>query len=356
VRIVIFWLIIGLVLMANPWPVFAGPVSSNYELLDYSVGNSGGKEDSSNYTQLGTTETLSGDESTSSNYKIGANMIYTVPINVPLAPSFTNPASYYNQLKIVIDNSTNTASDVEYLIAISPDSFATTTNYVQSDHTISSGQVWQTYTNWNGVSGFNIVGLSPGVTYTVKVKARQGDFTETDYSPTAAAATSNPSLTFDIDVAPSDQSTSPPYLINFTLDPGVVATAADKTWATLDTNATNGGAIFVSDTNGGLISNNTGGTVITSSTADLSSSNGYGIQGSTIAEVSGGPMEILSPYNGASNNVGVLDTSTRAVFDSSNSPVTSGRVSFSIKAKAGSTSPASNDYSDVLTVLASANY
>jgi len=71
------------------------------------------------------------------------------------------------------------------------------------------------------------------------------------------------------------------------------------------------------------------------SQSDLgSASQGYGLIDNTVSQTSGGPMQKLSPYNGAADNVGLLDTTKRTIFDSSSQPVTNGQGVFNLKAKA----------------------
>jgi hypothetical protein len=71
-----------------------------------------------------------------------------------------------------------------------------------------------------------------------------------------------------------------------------------------------------------------------------------------VSQSSGGPMQALSPYNGASDNVGTLDTAKRYIYDTNSSAVTGGRVSFTLKAKASNTTPSAGDYTDILTIIA----
>ena len=73
-------------------------------------------------------------------------------------------------------------------------------------------------------------------------------------------------------------------------------------------------------------------------------------------KASGGPLSAASPYNTASDNVGVVDTTIRALYSSSNLPVTGGRASILIKAKPSNLTPASNDYTDTLTLIASGSF
>ena len=67
-------------------------------------------------------------------------------------------------------------------------------------------------------------------------------------------------------------------------------------------------------------------------------------------------MEITSPYNGAANNVGIIDTNKRLIFDSTSAPVTTGQGSFELQAKPSSTAPAASDYADTLTIIATGSF
>ncbi len=188
------------------------------------------------------------------------------------------------------------------------------------------------------------------------MNAFQGNFTETEFGPSASAATVNPSISFDIDVAATDIDTNPPFITDFgSLLPATVITANNKIWVDLDTNAYNGANVFISSANAGLHSNSKS-TTIASATANLAvAATGYGAQGSSATQSSGGPLSISSPYNVSSQNVGILDATLRTIFSSS-AAITAGRGSLSLLAKAASTTAASNDYQDTLTLVAAASY
>lgn len=336
------------------------PSSTNYKIYNYGFGGGGTASSSStNYSLFGSAGQVDQASSSSTNYLVEGGLEFTVMASAPAAPTFTNPSNWYNKLKIVINRGGNDPSDYKYAIAIA--SGSGTFQYVQSDTTVSSAfplSAWQTYSQWGGTSGTNIIGLYPGTTYTVKVAAKQGDFfTQSDWSSVAQATTSNPTLSFDIDIAPTDQSTSPPYSLSIgNLSPGTVTTSSDKVWVSFSTNATNGGFIAVNDANSGLVSS-TATHTINSGTVDLTGQQtGYGARAASTTQTSGGPMGSLSPYNGAGNNVGVLQTTKTNIFDSSSAPVTGGRVSFELKAKASNTTPSALDYSDTLTVLATGSF
>jgi len=338
------------------------PASNNYKLFDYGFGAGGtATSSSSNYSLFGTVGQVDQGSPSSSNYFIGAGLEYTLQASTPAMPTFVNSNNWYNKLHLTINRGGADPTDTTYAIRIASGSGQF--QYVQSDNTVGNDlglEDWQSYSSWGSSSGFNIIGLYPGTTYTVQVAAKQGQFyTQFMWSPAANAATSNPTLSFDIDIAPADQSTNPPYSVAIgNLTPGSVTTASDKVWVSISTNATNGGLIYILGTNMGLLSSTASHTInaVSSDLSNVGVTEGYGAQNNSVGQTSGGPMEAVSPYDGAGDNVGILDTAKRTIYDSSGAPVTSGRVSFTLKAKASNTTPAANDYSDVLTVLATGSF
>ena len=198
-RILSLLILTGIALLA-PVQLSAGPANSSYELIEYGFGN-GGTKNSTNATYGMNAIVGEQQDGLASNgtYGIGDGLIFTHMADVPPAPAFTNPSSNYDRLKFVLAQGGN-PSDAEYAIAISTDNF-TTTNYIQSDNTVGStlgAEDWQTYTTWGGASGAYVTGLTNNTTYKIKVKARQGDFTQTGYGPIATQTTSDPTLTFSV--------------------------------------------------------------------------------------------------------------------------------------------------------------
>jgi hypothetical protein len=300
---------------------------------------------------------VSGTDMAGSTYRAGSGMIPTQLANVPAAPSLTNPANYYNKLRMTIDNGSN-ASDATFAIAISKDNF-TTTQYVQSDNTVGNAlgiEDYRTYATWGGAGGFLIVGLMPGTTYTAKVRAMHGKFTESGYSATASAATAEPSITFDLDVSNSDVETSPPYDLAFNdLLPGAVNNSPSKIWVDFDTNGDFGGNVYVYGKNSGLKSAGVSYT-IAALTGDLGAlAQGFGVQSASATQVSGGPLIATNPYDGSNDIVGITDTSVRKIYSAS-APIAAGRSSMILKAKVGTLTPASNDYAEILTLIGAANF
>lgn len=338
----------------------AAPVSPSYKLESYDVGT-GGSAGSSSSTYSSSSISGSqgqGTESTGTTFSAGTGLVPTQTANVPPAPTVTNPANYYNKLHIVIDNGGN-ASDATFAVAISPDGFSPTTNYVQNDQTVGAvlgTEDWQTYAAWGSGSGFDVIGLLPDTTYTVKVKAEHGDFTESAYSATANASTIGASLTFDIDVSASDTETGPPYSVVFgSLAAGSVVDSPSKIWIDLDTNAESGGTVFIASQNVGLSSTAAAHT-IAAATGNLAAlTEGFGAQNASATQSGGGPLTAQSPYDGISDNVGITDDTLRQFYVSAN-PIVAGRGSVLLKARSATDTPAANDYTDILTLIASASF
>lgn len=284
-------------------------------------------------------------------------------LNIPLsadwiATEFNNqdsPSTFYTVGTEESDSGPSAGpSDTEFAIAISPDAF-TTTYYVRSDGTLTTTfteAAWQTYTAWGGDTGSSIIGLSPNTTYTAKVKARQGIFTQSPWGPTDSATTNSLSVQFDLDVNSTDTETSPPYELSLNeLSAGSVVTSADSVWVDITTNAQNGATVYLQGAAGGLQSVAAGHT-ITSASDDLATqSEGVGIQAVSASQGSGGPLTALAPYNGTGSNVGVIPQQLESLFTSS-AAITNGRGSFAIKAKASGLTPAATDYSEILTIVA----
>lgn len=347
------------VILLSCFIFFTAPASTNYQLDSYEFGSGGGTDlNSSQYQLEGVVGGLSDDQS-SSSYRARSGLLGAQLANTPGAPTLENTGDWYNKLKITLDTGGNPA-DAEFAIAVSQDGFVTT-EYVQDDSTLGPGlgdEDFQTYAAWGGSSGTFIIDLEPCETYEAKVKARQGNFTEGPFGPVSAQAfVSCPELQFDIDVSDQDIETlSSSYTVDFgTLTLGTVVDAVDKVWIDLDTNAQSGAIVFVKGDNEGLESSSTG-YKIPSVTGDLAIlSEGFGIQGLTATQTSGGPITVVSPYDGSAQNIGLIDSALREILTSS-LPLEGGRASFVLKTKAQTGTPASENYTEVLTFIASGVY
>lgn len=337
--------------------VAALPASSNYELNSYGFGTGGtAGTSSSNYRINGVAGEVAGSQS-STNYKVGAGEAYEKQANVPTI-TISNDDNWYNKLKVVIGPENN-PSDALFAVAISSDNFVSDTRYVKSDLTVGTTLVfadYMTYAAWGGATGEMVRGLLASTVYTVKAKAYRGDFTESGYGPTSSAATVDPQLVFDIDVSAIDTSTSPPYVLAFgTIPINTVTDTPQRVWVSLSTNGESGGKVYLSGQNAGLLSAANTYT-IASTTGDLSAlSEGIGVQGASATQTSGGPLALVAPYNGAGANVGLADTVIREIFTAP-APLVGGRGSFILKAKTQALTPASADYTEILTAIASASF
>jgi hypothetical protein len=338
---------------------FAFPVSTSYKLKSFEFGGGGGITDSGSYSMEGVVGEIAGAQ-TSGSYSVNSGLAFVQQTNTPDAPTLQNNGNWYNKLLLII-NTSNNPSDTKYAVAISSDNFVTT-QYVQSDNTVGNTlgiEDYQTYANWGSGTGEYIIGLNPAVTYKVKVKALQGKYTEGPWGPaTSGVATSNVNISFDIDIGTtSSANTSAPYSVSMgELTLGGVTTASNQVWVDLDTNADLGAYVYVYDAYGGLKASNINYTIASASTDLGTATEGFGIRTGSVSETAGGPLTAISPYNGASDNVGIVNTTVREIFSTSSSSITGGRGSILIKAKTSNVTPSSSDYTDTLTLVAAATF
>jgi hypothetical protein len=325
------------------------PGTSNYQLNSFGFGSGGtANSTTSNYALEGTAGEVSGQSASTATYSVNPGFISTQQAHVPKISTFDNGSgTYYNKLHFVIDQQGN-PSDALYALSISTDNFVSDTRYVKSDLTVGASLVladYQTYTTWGGAGGANIIGLLPGTTYYLRVKATQGKFTESAYGPIATVATVSPQLSFSI---------STNTIAMGSLLAGTVVDAPSTINLTFATNAASGGDIYVNGKNTGLASTRASFT-ITSATGDLSIlSSGFGARVTSTGATSG-TLTAVSPYNGVSNNVGLTDTTIRRMINATG-PVVGGTGSIILKAKSASSDPAANDYTETVTMLASASF
>lgn len=345
------WALVGLSLFA------ALPATSNYQLQSYGFG-SGGTSSSSTatYSLEGTVGELSGQSGSTANASVKPGFIQAQQAHVPkLLALDNNGGQYYNKLHFVIDPQGN-PTDATYLIAVSTDNFVTDIRYVQPDGTLTTTLAianYQTYNSWGAGSGSVIIGLLPSTSYSVKLRATQGRFTESAFGPVSTQATAAPSLTFNL--VTSNQA-APPFSINLgILTSGSIITSTETINTTLTTNGTSGGDVYIKGQNGALNSASTSSS-IAAVTNDLNSiGQGFGVQNSSVGQTSGGPYAVVSPYNASGNNVGIVTDTLRSLY-SSTAPVTGGNGVLLLKAKSATTNAAASDYQEILTFVAAGNF
>lgn len=334
--------------------------STNFRLEDYgfSAGDTTDSQ-STNFGVRGITGEQTGDSAQSTNFQALPGLIFSEMSNTPLAPTFTNPANYYNKLRLVINTSSD-PTDTQYAIAISTDNFTSDIRYVQDNQSVGSSlgnEDWQYLSSWGGVSGFEILSLLPSTSYQVRVASRQGTYTQSPFGPAASASTVSPQMTFDIDIAPLDQESAAPYNLAIgTLSQSSVTTANDRIWFDVSTNAQSGATVYIYSNVSGLLSTSANYTINTA-TGNLASLNeGFGIRGDTTAQLSGGPLIRVAPYDGSGDTIGSIDTTIRSIFTTSSLPITNARGSLLVKAKATTTTPAAQDYTTTIYLISAGNF
>lgn len=337
------WVTAGLILFA------ALPATTNYQLNSFGFG-SGGTTNSttSTYALEGASGELTGQSSATVNYSLKPGFIETQQASVPKVLGFDNGSGvFYNKLHFVIDQQSN-PTDALFAVSISTDNFVSNINYVKSDLTVGSTLVlsdYKTYSSWGGASGANIIGLTPSTTYYLRIKATQGKFTESGYGPVASVATVSPQLSFSV---------STNLITIGSLLASTVVDAPQTIDITFATNAASGGDVYINGKNNGLLSS-TKSSTIPSATGDLTAlAKGFGARVTAVAATSG-TFSSVSPYNGSANNVGLTDTFIRRIITTSG-PVVGGTASILMKAKSDISDPASADYTETITMLASASF
>jgi hypothetical protein len=332
------------------------PSSTSYQLNSFGFGNGGSANSSStNYNSNALTGEVAGSGG-STNYKAGSGENYLKQADVPTL-TLVNNASWYNKLLLTVSPNNN-PTDAKFAVAISTDGFATT-KYVKSDFTVGTTLTitdYQTYAAWGAGAGQYIRGLTHGIVYSAKAKALRGTQTGSAYGPIVTSTTADPSISFEIDISAIDTTTSPPYLINFgTIPVSTVTNSPTKVWISLNTNGESGGKVYISGKNIGLSSASAGYT-IAGLTGDLAAApEGFGLQGLTATQASGGPFSLVAPYNGSAANVGIADNLIRELFTTP-APITAARGSVVLKAKTQPLTPSSSDYTETLTAIASASF
>lgn len=297
-------IIMVITVMTAITPVFAGPQSTTYELKDYGFGAGGeASASSTTYSLFGTAGEIDVASTESNTYRNNAGLVFTILAATPPSPTFTNPGNNYDRLKIVISTGNN-PTDTHFAIAITDDNWATT-KYVKSDYTVGTTLTtndWLLYTGaqgigWGGSGGFYVTGLKNNTVYRIKVKARQGIFTESPWGPEYSQITSDPSLTFGIDSA----------AITFAnLNSGNSFTDSSKsTILTTSTNAYNGYIVYGYESQ--ILTHTTDGskTIInyagTNATPTAWSGNGFGYS-TNDNNLSGGTVDRFT--NGGPNYAG----------------------------------------------------
>jgi hypothetical protein len=320
--------------------------STTYYMQSYSVGaGATNTAHSTTYTIQGSVGEQANGTATDGTNTNHSGSIQTEQLNIPGAPTLSNGSNtYYNQLNFILSTSGN-PTDTTYAIAVSTNNFTSTLGYVQASGALSGTQFYQNYTAWGGGSGAFVTGLTASTTYELRVAAMQGMFTNSNFGAYATASTVAYTTTFSV---------SPNSLSLGSLLPGTVVTSSNLT---LDfaTTAAQGGDVYVYGANAGLLSANKSFT-IAAATANLAvAASGFGLQATGASQSFGGPLTIVSPYNGSSHNVGTETTGPADILTTAAATL-SGTASVNIQAESSTTTPDASDYTETLTFVAAGSY
>jgi len=191
-----------------------------------------------------------------------------------------------------------------------------------------------------------------------------------DSDQVTVTATVAASITFDIDTATTDTESAAPYSVplgTVTTSDTRVSGATDGVnfiWLDIDTNASAGAVITVRNTNGanGLVSTATPADDIDSTNGAVSDGvENYGI--CSVAETDGGGnLDDLFPFDQTcagdteGNIVGGFDGSNQQIYDTDGAPIVTGRAQIAVQASISTSTQAHNDYTDVLTFIATGTF
>lgn len=217
--------------------------SPNFKILGPTIDSGGGVSNSANFSLLSSLGNPTADSRlTSASYLMSSGFPSEFQANVPLircletntvtattdclhfpalngAQGECGTPGCYDRAKIEIDPQNNPV-DALFLVQIT-DNTSSIIYYLQSDNSISttydindyqticqiegrdpragSGCVIDTDPQWDAnLQRYNIFGLIPGRTYSVRVRALNGDFTETQYSPAENMTLEYPTISLNI--------------------------------------------------------------------------------------------------------------------------------------------------------------
>ena len=323
-----------LLLIASP--VYADlPSSTNYKLQNYSFGAGGTTNStSSNYGLNGIAGEVEFGQPGSSNYQIGSGLTYMMKANVPGAPTLSTPDNNYDRILFVLDTGGN-PSDTTFALEISTTSdFSSNVNYIKQDGTVGSSLTtadYKTYTNWGGASGTYVTGLTSNTPYYIRAKARQGDFTESEYGQAASITTQTPALTFTID--------NPAIIFNHLNAGNSYTDTSQSDTLTTTSNAINGYIVYgydtqaLTDTGGATIANYSSPNSSPTSWSGLGF--GYTTSDSTLSGTGG-----ANRFNSGTDYAGFGITAPGDPVDDNTTPVINDTATVSYRITASSSTPA----------------
>ncbi len=363
--------------------------STNFKIVDVTT-QGGGTAESTNYSTLMTTnEAVTNPSLYSTNYQFEADPAHAFRPAVAEVSCFetdtdgysnctTGPQELidggmvalcggngcYDKARFEIDTNDN-PSDTLYAVQISTDNFSSDIKYIDSssyepeDYSSHNINDYRTKSQWE-TDTFNILGLTEGTQYYLRIIALHGDFTQTQEGPEQTATTAGTSSSFDIDIAGTggtSTETDPPFSITFTGDNSLLAGAGTVTadsliWMDAETNGSGGFAIVQKGENGGLYST-THSVQIDSVTGNLDSlDEGFGLQSYYVDYNSSsiGDITTMTNYSGSIANVGIVDTDWNKIYDA-DGPIVEGRMALYVLARASTDKEGATDYDETITFV-----
>jgi len=389
----IYPIITGLILFATSYSVvYADDVTStDYQIIDFSLGSSGGDDQSGSTNRLlfSMGDNLNDERFSSTDYKLGVGVAFNWMATAPSINCFetttegstscddadVNPdglvmlcgdGGCYDRARFEL-NSENNPTDTLYSFQITTDISWSIYDYIDgatflietaSTHDIND---YLTESAWEDTpSSINVYGLSYNTTYYVRGTALHGDFTESGPGPASNATTAYPQISFDIDIADTgggSTETAAPYSIDLgTLAYGSVTTGVNLIWMDIGTNLPEGVNIFVRDQYSGLYSATTLYT-LSSTDANLDNVAGYGLVEYSASEDYLGPLVVESSFGNGGNIVGGISNNiySKPIYNTSNLPLYAGRCSLYVKARPSEDTPMSDDYTDTIIMTVGGN-
>jgi len=180
-------------------------------------------------------------------------------------------------------------------------------------------------------------------------------------------------IAFDLDIdeqantgASHDESAAPYAIdlqeLNFSTVTDEDTTSVEEIYINIDTNADDGAVIAVASANNALSSASSGDTIpmVTATLATDSVDGGYGLAADQQASLSQGQLNAVSPFNVFSTGGGVAKTTSAGtfteIFNTTGQIVVGGDGVVAVRAVAGKSTSAADDYTDTLTFRATATY
>jgi len=109
--------------------------------------------------------------------------------NAPLVSSIELVTDYEDSKIKVVLNKNGNDDIVRYAIAASSGLSWGTTRYVQATGILGDSESWKTYSEWGGTSGTTTINLASNEVWSFKIKAKNGNNVETDFSAALTTAT-----------------------------------------------------------------------------------------------------------------------------------------------------------------------